>query len=85
MSTASLYVEPEMSLERAIQVTEEALGRDSHFAVFTGIGGETETILPLRQAVVRLLHAAETRHAGSCFRSGELACEVCPECNPGEP
>lgn len=54
MSTASLYVEPDMSIDRALDVVEQALNRDSHFSVYDIGTDKVEPMLPLRQAVVTL-------------------------------
>jgi chromosome segregation ATPase len=52
MSTATLYVEPEMTTARALQVIEDALACDSHFSVYDIGEDAVRPMLPLRQAVV---------------------------------
>jgi hypothetical protein len=62
MSTATLYVEPTMTTERAIEVIDQALARDSHFHAYDIGEDAIVPILPLRQAVVAVrfrLEAAE--------------------------
>src|SRR5712691_5565425 len=50
VSTASLYTEPDMTMERAIGVIDDALARDSHFHVYSNGTDKVEPMLALRQA-----------------------------------
>lgn len=59
MSTATLYCEPAMTLERVLDVVDEALKRDSHFYVYDSGEDKVVPMLPLRQAVVGLRNRGE--------------------------
>lgn len=76
MSTATLYVEPEMTLERALEVVDQALNRDSHFSVYDIGDDKVSPMLPLRQAVVTLRQRVEALELAASKRF------ECPNCRP---